>query len=304
MRPGPRPPKGRLLHLERHVTTPARNPNLPAMAATHFAPFLEPYLARIGCSVRLAPTLETLRALHLAHVRAVPFENVDVLLGRIIDIEPAAIAAKIIHGRRGGYCFEQNTLFREVLRETGFDVTPMLARVRRNVPAEVRTPLTHMVLQVVIDGRPWLADVGFGAVGPSMPLALDTTEEQETPHEPHRLVCRDGKILHQVKLSGEWMDVYVFVPEGQESIDFELGNWFSCTHPKAHFKNNLIVTRVGDGFRLSIFNREFTTRRDDGRVETSAIATPLQLLELLESKFELRFDAGTRIEIPAAPWDR
>lgn len=261
------------------------------------------YFARIGFPASRNPTLETLKALQLAHVQAVPFENIDVLLGRTINIEPAAVADKIITRRRGGYCFEQNTLFREVLRRIGFKVTPFLARVRRNVPPEVRTPLTHMVLQVEIEGRHWLADVGFGAVGSTAPLALDTGEEQETPLEPHRLLRTNGAIMHQVLLAGEWTDVYVFVPHEPAPIDFELGNWFSCTHPRAHFTNNLVVSRVDGERRFNIFNREFTVRWPDGRGDKESIDGPDQLLDLLATKFGLQIPAGTRINIPAAPWD-
>jgi N-hydroxyarylamine O-acetyltransferase len=264
---------------------------------------LDAYLARTGCTAPREPGLATLRALQLAHIQTVPFENVDVLLGRKISMEPSTVVDKIVVRRRGGYCFEQNTLFLEVLRAIGFRVTPMLARVRRNAPPDVRTPLTHMVLCVEIDGRHWLADVGFGAVGATAPLALDTEDEQATPHEPHRLVRTGGAIMHQVKLGEEWADVYLFVPEEPAPIDFELGNWFSCTHPRAHFINNLVVSRVDGDLRLTIFNRELTIRALDGSAEKEVIASPEQLLELLAGRFGLAFPAGTRIEIPATPWE-
>ncbi|HEY5550253.1 MAG TPA: arylamine N-acetyltransferase [Opitutaceae bacterium] len=273
------------------------------MDAPTFTPDLDAYFARIGYTGPREPTLDTLRTIQLTHLNTIPFENVDVLLGRRIHMEPAAVETKLVRARRGGYCFEQNTLFREVLRRIGFSVTPFLARVRRNVPPEVRTPLTHMVLSVEIDGRGWLADVGFGSVGITAPLALDRADEQETPHEPHRLVQRNGTILHQVKLAEEWADVYEFVPEEPAPIDFELGNWFSCTHPKAHFTSNLIVTRVDGAKRLSIFNREFTKRGHDGRAESRLIASHEDLLDLLTRRFGLNLPEGMQIEIPAAAWD-
>ena len=288
---------------ERRVTPYAEVAYFPAMEALPSSPDLSAYFSRIGYAGPATPTLATLRAIQLAHLQAVPFENIDVLLGRTIDIAPAAIEAKIVRAARGGYCFEQNTLFREALRMIGFNVTRLLSRVRRNVPPDVRTPLTHMVLLVELEGRQWLADVGFGSVGTTAPLALDRTDEQETPHEPHRLLRKNGTILHQAKLGGEWADVYEFVPEEPAPIDFELGNWFSCTHPNSHFRSNLIVTRVDGAKRLSIFNREFTERGLDGRADTRVIATPEDLLDLLTRRFGLNLPAGTRIDIPAAPWD-
>jgi N-hydroxyarylamine O-acetyltransferase len=273
------------------------------MDSTPFTPDLDAYLARIGYAGPRAPTLDTLCAIQLAHLNTIPFENVDVLLRQRIHMEPAAVEAKLVHARRGGYCFEQNTLLRDVLRALGFKVTALLSRVRRNVPPDVRTPLTHMVLVVAIDGREWLADVGFGSVGITSPLALDTEEEQQTPHEPHRLVRVGRTLLHQVKLGGEWIDVYEFVQEEPAPIDFELGNWFSCTHPKAHFTSNLVASRVDGPRRLAIFNREFTVRERGGRADSRAIVSPGDLFELLTQRFGIHLPAGTRIDIPAAPWD-
>ncbi|HUG09567.1 MAG TPA: arylamine N-acetyltransferase [Opitutaceae bacterium] len=273
------------------------------MDAPPFSPDLDAYFARIGYAGAREPTLDTLGAIQLAHLNTIPFENVDVLLGHRIHMEPAAVEAKLVHARRGGYCFEQNTLLREVLRALGFKVTALLSRVRRNVPPDVLTPLTHMVLVVAIDGREWLADVGFGSVGITAPLALDRTEEQETPHEPHRLVRVGRTILHQVKLGADWIDVYEFLPEEPAPIDFELGNWFSCTHPRAHFTSNLIASRVDGPQRLAIFNREFTVRGRDGRADTRAIASPEDLFDLLTQRFGINLPAGMRIDIPAAPWE-
>ena len=124
---------------------------------------LDAYLARIGYDGPREPTLEVLRAIHAAHPAAIPFEAIDVLLDRGVDISLPAVQAKLIAGRRGGYCFEQNTLFLAVLRELGFDVEPLLARVVWMRPADAPAgPRTHMVLRVTLEGRPWLADVGFG----------------------------------------------------------------------------------------------------------------------------------------------
>src|ERR1051325_366706 len=116
---------------------------------------LDAYLARIGHTGSREASLATLRALHLLHVGAIPFENLDVLLGRGIRMDLESVEQKLVRDRRGGYCFEQNTLFAAVLRALGFKVDAFLARVRWNVPQENRTPLTHMILRVEIDGRPW-----------------------------------------------------------------------------------------------------------------------------------------------------
>jgi N-hydroxyarylamine O-acetyltransferase len=263
---------------------------------------LTAYFSRIGYRGAQEPTLDTLRALQFAHVTAVPFENLDVLLGRRISLEPADIFRKLVTDRRGGYCFEQNSLFRDVLRTLGFTVTPWLARVRWQVPPEVKTPLTHMVLCVTVAGRPWLADTGFGSVGTTAPLALDPVDEQSTPHDQRRIIAREGILVHQVHFGGAWADVYQFRPEEPAAMDFEMGNLFSCTHPKAHFVNNLVVTLVRPDRRLVVLNHEFTVRTLTGKAETRPIGTAQDLLTLLAGEFGLHFPAGTRFGPPGAPW--
>src|SRR5262245_46685487 len=130
---------------------------------------LDAYLRRIGYRGPRAASPEALAALHEAHVAAVPFENLDILLGRTISLDLDALEAKIVSGRRGGYCFEQNTLFRAVLERLGFRVTSLAARVRGG---DVLRPRTHMLLRVDLDEGPWLADVGFGGDGLVHPLPL------------------------------------------------------------------------------------------------------------------------------------
>jgi len=142
------------------------------------APDVDAYFARIGYAGPRTANLATLRGIHDCHARTIPFENFDVLLGRGISLELAAIEQKLVRDRRGGYCFEHNGLLAAVLRTLGFRVTTLLARVRWNVPAEVAMPQTHMILRVEIEGRPWLADAGFGGLGLTAPIALDTESEQ------------------------------------------------------------------------------------------------------------------------------
>ena len=136
------------------------------------------YAARINYKGDFAPTLDTLRAVHLAHATHIPFENLDILLGRPIRLDIESITAKLIHGRRGGYCFEQNALFAAVLEAAGFGVKRLAARVRMGA-AEVR-PRSHMLLCVEAEGERWLADVGFGGEGLLLPVALNPDQVQ--PH--------------------------------------------------------------------------------------------------------------------------
>ncbi len=130
---------------------------------------LKAYLERLEYRGELAPTLETLKRLHFAHATHIPFENLEILLGRPIKLDRESLWTKMVTGRRGGYCFEQNALFATVLEELGFRVTRLAARVRLGVK-EIR-PRSHMLLAVEIEGNRWLADVGFGGEGLLHPLA-------------------------------------------------------------------------------------------------------------------------------------
>jgi N-hydroxyarylamine O-acetyltransferase len=273
---------------------------------------LDAYFARIGYTGTRAPTLATLTGIHRHHARAIPFENLDVLLGRGIRIDQTSIVRKLIHDRRGGYCFEQNGLLRDVLTELGFRVTPLMARVRWQVPADVETPLTHMLLHVETEDGPQLCDVGFGSMSLKQPLALQFDLEQNAAFEPRRLVHRpvrspvtsaaSGLIVHQVRIGNEWLDVYEFSPTPACAVDFELGNWFTSTHPQSRFKQNLIVSRADESYRCTLMNRELTIRHADGRVEKRVLESPEELLSQLADTFYLRFPAGTRFGPPGAPW--
>ena len=263
---------------------------------------LDAYFTRIAYAGPRNPTLPVLHALTAAHVQSIPFENLDVLLGRPIDLDPAAVLQKLVHENRGGYCFEQNGLFLHVLSELGFDVAPISARVRVHRPRDFIPPRTHVFLRVEIDGESWLTDVGVGALSLTSAIRLADGAEQRTPHEPRRLVREGSRWFHQVRFGDEWHDLCEFTLEEMPMIDRELGNWYTSTHPQSHFKNRLIVARATPTGRLTLLNREFTLRGPDGRGDTRNLDAPEELLAVLAEQFGLRFAPGTRFGPPGSPW--
>ena len=262
---------------------------------------LDSYFERIGYGGVRGASLATLRALIESHSLSIPFENLDVIQGLGVRLGLPAIEQKLVRDRRGGYCFEQNALFASVLSELGFRVTPLAARVRWQVPAQISTPLTHMALRVDLEGKPWLADVGFGGLTPTAPLRLDTDDPQPTPHETFR-VLRDGEVyLLQAQVDG-WGDVYRFTLEEQHPVDYEVANWFTSTHPSSRFVQNLVVSRAGrEGKRSALFNRELVVRKG-ALAERQTIETPDQLLAVLATTFGLQFPAGTRFGAAGSAW--
>ena len=135
-------------------------------------PDLDAYCARIGYSGDRAPTLTTLRALHLAHAQTIPFENLNPLLGLPTPLDPASLMRKLVHDRRGGYCFEQNLLFSHALKAIGFSIVQLTARVIWNQPDGAETMRSHMLLKVDLPEGPHIADVGFGGLTLTSPLEL------------------------------------------------------------------------------------------------------------------------------------
>lgn len=264
---------------------------------------LDAYFARIGYGGDARPDLVTLNAVMAAHAQSVPFENLDVLLGRGISLSPEAVQQKLVHERRGGYCFEQNGLLLLVLQSLGFDVTPLSARVRYQRPRDMLPARTHLFLRVEIDGVPWVADVGIGSMSLTGAFRFDVEGEQWTPHEPRRIVREGDRLFHQVRLGDDWHDVLEFTGESMPPIDRELANWYTSTHPQSHFRSRLMVARaLPNGGRLVLLNRELTRRTRDGVVDTLAVATPAHLLEVLANEFALRFPPGTEFRCDALDW--
>jgi N-hydroxyarylamine O-acetyltransferase len=258
---------------------------------------LTAYFRRVGYDGPADVSVETLKALHLLHPLAIPFENLDVLLGRPIPLDPASLWAKLVDAGRGGYCYEQNGLFRAVLEEIGFRTVPLSARVRWNVPPERQTPRTHTAIFVELDGEAWLADVGFGASVFSAPLRLDTDEPQHTPHGMFRLTPQGQDLLLELQTPlDDRLPVYRLSLEPQGDADLDLGNWWVSTNPRSHFTQMLTATRLlPDGGRIALRNREFTERDADGVGHTRVVEVP-ELPGLLASRFDLPFAWSPELE--------
>jgi N-hydroxyarylamine O-acetyltransferase len=268
---------------------------------------LDAYLARIGYRGSRAPTLATLHGLTAAHTQAIPFENLDVLLGRGIELDIQRVFDKLVHRRRGGYCFEQNGLFLWVLQTLGFQARPLSARVRIDRPRTATPARTHMFLQVDVDGQSWLTDVGVGGLSLTAALRLDHGDgEQATPHEPRRIVREGGLWFHQARLGPDpvhdWVDVYEFTGEEMPPIDREVASWFTSAHPQSHFRNRLIVARATPTGRLTLLDGQLKSRGADGRAEVRAVPSPDALLAVLKDDFGLEFPPGTRFGPPGSPW--
>jgi N-hydroxyarylamine O-acetyltransferase len=226
---------------------------------------LENYLTRIGLTQPLPPTVDTLRRLHVAHLAAFTFHNLGIQRRGEIRVDVDSIEQKFMAGNDGGgYCFEQNTLFAAVLRELGFNVTTLLARV---LPSEKRA-LNHMLLRAEIDGQGWLADVGFGAEGPLEPIALRDGIR----------VSQDGIDYSLRRDAHHWIlamhygetddDMYEFGDAPFTAGDVEMANYYTSTHPSSIFRHTLTIQRSTPGERLILRPKMITRYRDGVRTDT------------------------------------
>ena len=246
---------------------------------------LDAYFSRIGYDGPRTPTLDTLKAIHYAQAVSIPFENLDVLAKRPINLDPASLQKKLVTEKRGGYCFEVNALFAAVLKELGFDVTTLIGRVRWMAPEEADTARSHMLMRVELPEGPFLADVGFGGLTMTGPIRFETGAEQETPHEPRRLLEHEDGLELQAKIAGDWTPIYRFTLEPHRRTDYEVASWYTSTHPSSIFVQFLIAGRPQEGKWLSLFNREFKIRGLDGKAETRIRDSADEIAEVLDSYF-------------------
>lgn len=269
---------------------------------------LDAYFARLRYAGPRTPALETLRALHLLHPQAIPFENLDAVLGRPVRLDAASLEQKLLRGGRGGWCFEHNLLFSHVLRALGFPVTWLGARVVYNMPEGTVTARTHMLLLVDVEGVPHVADVGFGGLTLTGPLRLEPGVEQATPHEPFRLVASGGGFVMEAMAGGAWRPLYRFDLHEQQLPDYELANWYLLNYPESHFLRMVVAARVEGDHRYSLRGTELTVHRRGAPSERTALATAAELRAALEGVFQVRVPEGPDVEAtlrrlvtPAAP---
>lgn len=251
------------------------------------------YLERIAYRGTLAPDYATLEALHLAHATHIPFENLDILLDRPILLDLGSLQSKLVDARRGGYCYEHNTLFASVLREIGFSVTPLAARVRHRQTTLL--PRTHMCLWVRIDDADWIVDVGFGGEGLLLPVPMTEQPTQQYLWTYRVIEESPGLRVLQSARDDTWTDLYAFSMEPQEHVDFEVANYYVSTHPRSIFVRTLTVQLPSPERRQILRDRELIVEMADS-IETNVINSEEALLEVLREDFGLQFATDTRFK--------
>ena len=257
---------------------------------------LDAYCERIGYSGSRAPTLDTLRAIHLHHPQAIPFENLDPFLRRPVLLDSASLEAKLVRNGRGGWCFEHNLLLRHVLESLGFRVTGHAARMLWNVPEGVIRHRSHMLLSVELDGVLYIADVGFGGLTLTAPLRLVAGVEQATPHERFRLLARDGDFVLQALLRDEWRPLYRFDLQRQLLPDYEVTNWYLANHPQSHLVTGLMCAMASVGRRYALRDNQLSVHRLNGDSEQRTLSNAAELRAALRDVFRIRLPSEPQLD--------
>ncbi len=257
---------------------------------------LASYLVRIGLKGQSQPNEQGLREIHEAQAYNIPFENLDIHLGRAISLKPDDLIAKLVHQRRGGYCFELNGILHLALKAIGFAVQPVLARTlyRRVEP----TARTHEVLIVTVADRRWLVDVGFGGPGLRSPIPLSTshTDEQCGEHFRLRTDNRYGWVLEK-KIEDSFTDLYAFAEEVTLDVDIEMANHYTATWPSSIFRLHRMCARPKPWGRVTLNDMDLNIYRD-GNTFRKFLPSGPEYMAALAEHFGLDLDAAYEDFVP------
>jgi arylamine N-acetyltransferase len=260
------------------------------------------YFDRIAYQGPAEPTVDTVRAVVAAHNRSIPFENLDPLLGiPVADLSAPALTDKLVHRRRGGYCYEHNGLMGYVLDELGFGVERHAGRVVWMNPDGPLPAQTHQVLTVTVPGVDGLllVDVGFGGQTLTSPIRLEAGPVQETRHEPYRLQARGDGYQLEAQINGDWQPLYMFNTRPQPRIDLEVGSWYVSTHPDSFFVTGLTAAVVTDDARYNMRGRNLAVHRA-GDTEKIRFDTAADVLDALTETFGIDVaDLGDETDVEA-----
>ncbi|MET8509969.1 arylamine N-acetyltransferase [Streptomyces sp. NPDC004787] len=233
---------------------------------------MDAYLSRINYDGEVQVTPEVLMGLHRSHVESISFENLDVILGRGISLDSKKLQEKLVRRQRGGYCYEQNSLFAAALERIGFKVSGLVGRNLLNGGPVL--PATHALLMVNVDGSLWLADTGFGMTGPLYPVAMDGFVDDQ--HSPPFKVCDAGtgdgaRTLRSLGPLG-WRTLYSFALNTVYPVDFTVMNHYSSTHQDSRFRRHLIAQRASASTRRSLRDTTYVIQNRGADVLTREIS--------------------------------
>ena len=233
------------------------------------------------------PDLAFLSEITRCHAAQFAFSSVGPMLGEDLPLDIESLYQRIVVNRRGGYCFEQNGLLFEMLQELGFEVSLYLGRVIYN--QDIHPGLTHRITLVKIGGDRYIADVGFGPLGPQLPVSMSGEASHERFRE-FRIEERHPGVFHMQTLKdGEYYSLYKFELARYGPADCDVGHFYSHKYPGATFVNHLVVSRIMDNEVRSLRNHEYLIITGSGEQKHS-ISDGAQLKTVLDTRFGIKVD--------------
>jgi N-hydroxyarylamine O-acetyltransferase len=259
---------------------------------------LPAYLNRIGYNGPTRANYATLAGLLAAHMNAIRFENIDVLLGRPIQLDLASLQEKMVVNRRGGYCFEQATLFLAAIRAIGFDATPRTSRVILVLKPD-QSPRGHMYLLVHLPEGDFIADPGLGGLACRTPIPLDGAAVREGDESFSIATDARGRVL-TIKAPDRTIDAWISGFDGDNWIDFEVGNHWFATHRASPMINRLMLRAATANGRITVMNRDVTIR-ENGAVSTSRLNDRAELRRLVAAHLGFDCPEIETLRVPMLP---
>jgi N-hydroxyarylamine O-acetyltransferase len=255
------------------------------ISVTSTTGWVDDYLARIGVARPASADLQVLRDLQVAHLLAVPFENLSIHLGEPIVLDQAALVDKVARRRRGGFCYELNGAFASLLTALGFRVSMLSARVF-GTGKQPGPPFDHMTLRVDL-AEPWLVDVGFGRFA-MQPLQLGFPGDQPDPGGTSRVagspsghgdldIFRDGEPAYRVD------------PRPYALGDFAPACWWQQTFPGSHFRKSLTCSISTSSGRITL-SRDRLIVTENGHREERALTSDAEILAAYRHYFGITLD--------------
>lgn len=235
-------------------------------------------------------TFAGLKALQEQHIKRIPFENLDVVVGRDIILSPDHLFRKIIEGKRGGYCFELNLLFASLLRSLGFEPKSVMGRVWLRNPMQM-PPRNHLAHLLRLEGKTYLTDVGFGALAPRVPLDIHSSQEIEDGDGVVRVInTQPNEYMVQRKVDGLWENQYSFEDIDISHDDIEIASFYMSKSKSSHFYHHRFVGIFTENGRMGLFENKLTRRVGINTVESTEILTQEEWLAVLKDRFDLELD--------------
>jgi N-hydroxyarylamine O-acetyltransferase len=246
--------------------------------------YIQQYLDKMDFIPKKA-NLDSLNTLIAKHIQLFAFSSINVLLKKELSLDPAPLFDRVITNDTGGYCFEHNKIFNIVLKELGFEVKTFMARIV--LGGHFNNSRTHRVNIVTIDKQDYLVDVGFGSLGPSGAILIESNFQTSFNSSAYKVSKKDNEFQLQLNKNGDApLTLYVFDNARYTEKDCEQGHFFSHKSPDAIFVNNLVVSKIFPNKVIHILNKEFSIEEDKNK-KVLEILNKDHLSELLSKEFEI-----------------